>query len=257
RAVIKAIKRHSRFLVTSHINPEGDALGSELALASLLRKSGKQAFIVNSDKTPANYSFLPGAKKIHRGLEAKAFETAFIIDCPNKQRIGQVATLIDNQKPIINIDHHIGNKNFGKINWVDSCASSSGEMIYHLFELMQINLDRKDALNIYTAILTDTGSFRHSNTTSKAFRIASDLLRFEINPAKIYARIYESNSAQDATIMAKIISRMSFAANNKIAWVKIGNFEFKKIQRRPEVLDKILDFAKSINSVKVVIIFCQ
>lgn len=257
RTVIKAIKKHSKFLITSHIDIEGDALGSELALASLLRKSGKQAYIVNSDKTPTNYSFLPGVKRIYRGLDNRVFEAALVIDCPNKQRTGRVASLIDNEKPIINIDHHISNRNFGKINWVDSCASSAGEMIYHLFELMRVNLDRKDALNIYTAILTDTGSFRHSNTTSRVFRIASDLLKFGIDPAKIYAKIYESNSAQDAALMAKAVSRISFAANNRIAWVKIGALEFKKMHRRPEVLDKILDFAKSINTVKVVITFCQ
>lgn len=255
--VIDAIKKYSKFLITSHISLEGDALGSELALASLLKKLGKQVFIINSDTTPSNYRFLPGVKRIHHELTKPAFEAAFIVDCSNRHRIGQVTSLIDDHKPIINIDHHIGNKQFGKINWCDPGASSAGEMIYRLFKLSQTKLDKKDALNIYVAILTDTGCFRHSNTTSTTLLISSKLLKFGIEPAKIYAKIYEDISAQDVTYIAKVISKMSFAANNKIAWVKIDKFEFKKMKGKQEVLDKILDFAKSINTVKVVAVFCQ
>jgi len=255
--LIRAIKKYSKFLITSHINAEGDALGSGLALASLLRKLGKQAFIVNRDGVPENYSFLPGAAGIRQSLNKCSFQAAFIIDCADKNRIGSIAKLIDSEKPLINIDHHIDNKKFGKINWVDPYASSTGEMIYRLFKLTRTKLNRKDALNIYTAIVTDTGSFRHSNTTSATLRIASELLRFGIEPAKTYSRVYENNSVENILLVAKIISRLSFGAGNKIAWVKIRTPEFKKIQANHEILDKILDFAKSINTVKIVIIFSQ
>ncbi|MBU3934207.1 MAG: bifunctional oligoribonuclease/PAP phosphatase NrnA [Candidatus Omnitrophica bacterium] len=255
--VIKAIKSYSTFLITSHISLEGDALGSELALASLLRKLGKTAYIVNSGKTPSNYSFLPGVKKISRRFSNRAHQAVFIIDCSDRGRAGRIAGLIDARKPVINIDHHIGNKNFGKINWVDPAASSTGEMIYRLFRFTRTKLDKKDALNIYTAILTDTGSFRHPNTTSNTLYICSRLLKFGINPAEIYARIYENNSVRDAIYVAKIISRLSFAADNRIAWIKIKRPEFEEVKGKPELLDKILDFAKSIKIVKVVLIFCQ
>ena len=255
--VIDAIKKYSKFLITSHISLEGDALGSELALASLLKKLGRQAFIVNGDTTPSNLKFLPGEKKLYHRLIKPTFEAVFVVDCPNKHRVGPVITLLDDPKPIINIDHHIDNKKFGKINWCDPGASSAGEMIYRLFELTQTKLDKKDALNLYTAILTDTGCFRYSNTTSAALLISSELLKFGIEPAKIYARIYENNSVQELTCVTKIISRMSFAANNKIAWVKINKTEFKRIKGKQELLDKVFDFARSINTVKVVIVFSQ
>jgi phosphoesterase RecJ-like protein len=255
--VIDAIKKYSKFLITSHISLEGDALGSELALASLLKKLGRQAFIVNGDTTPSNLKFLPGKKKLYHRLIKPTFEAVFIVDCPNKHRIGPVLTLLDDSKPIINIDHHIGNKKFGEINWCDPKASSAGEMVYRLFELTQTKLDKKDALNLYTAMLTDTGCFRYANTTSTTLLIASELLKFGIEPAKIYARIYENNSVQELIYMAKIISRMSFAANNKIAWIKINKTEFKRIKGKQELLDKVFDFARSINTVKVVIVFCQ
>jgi len=257
KQVIKAIKSYSAFLITSHISLEGDALGSELALASLLRKLGKTAYIVNSGKTPSNYSFLPGVKKISHRFSNRTHQAVFIIDCSDRGRAGRIAALFDARKPVINIDHHIGNKNFGKINWVEPGASSTGEMIYRLFRFTRTKLDKKDALNIYTAILTDTGSFRHSSTTSKTLYICSRLLEFGIRPAEIYARIYENNSVQDAIHVAKIISRLSFAADNRIAWVKIKRPEFEEVKGKPELLDKILDFAKSIKTVKVVLIFCQ
>ena len=255
--LIRAIKEYSKFLITSHINAEGDALGSALALASLLRKLGKQAFVVNRDEVPENYSFLPGAAGVRQSLNKRSFQAAFIIDCADKDRIGSIAKLIDKEKLVINMDHHIDNKKFGKINWIDPRASSTGEMIYRLFELTQTKLDKKDALNIYTAIVTDTGSFRHSNTTSATLRIASELLKFGIEPAKTYSRVYENNSVENILLVAKIISKLSFSAGNKIAWVKIRTPEFKKIQASHEILDKILDFARSINTVKVVIIFSQ
>ncbi len=257
KKVIEAVKRYSTFLITSHVNAEGDALGSELALSSFLRKMGKKAFIVNSEKTPANYSFLPGAEKINTRLKSRKFQAAFIVDCPTKKRIGRTANLIDDKKPVINIDHHMDNKKFGRVNWIDPQASSAGEMVYRLFKSARIKLDKKDALNIYAAMLTDTGSFRHANTTSITLDIASELLKLGIKPARVYSEIYESNSLQESALVAKIISRLSFAANNQIAWVKIGRAIFKKIKGKHEVLDKVLDFAKSIDSVKVVIVFCQ
>ncbi len=256
--IIESIKKHSKFLITSHLNLEGDALGSQLALASLLRKSGKTAYIVTGDKKLVeNYSFLHSGEKIYRSLNNDKFEVAFILDCSNRQRIGALTNSIGNKKLIINIDHHKDNEKFGQINWIDPKASSTGEMIYRLFELARTKLSRKDALSIYTAILTDTGSFRHSNTTSCVFRICSRLLKLGVEPVKVYAKIYENNTLQDMALAAKVISKISFAANNKIAWVKIGKHIFRRIKGKHEIFDKISAFAKSIRTVKVVIIFSQ
>lgn len=257
KRIVKAIKNYSSFLITSHIDAEGDALGSELALVSLLRKLGKTAFILNRDKASSNYSFLPGVKNISQRLNKRNYQAVFIIDCPEKHRIGSVLKLIDQTKPVINIDHHMDNNQFGRINWVDSNASSTGEMIYQLFRLTQTKLDKKDALNIYTAMLTDTGSFRHANTTPATHLIVSELLKFGLEPTKIYAKIYENNSVASVLLIAQLISRMSVSANHKIVSVKINKEIFKKIKSRHEILDEILDFMRSIKTAKVIIVFCQ
>ena len=256
--VIESIKKHSKFLITSHLNLEGDALGSNLALASLLRKLGKTAYVVTGDKKLVeNYSFLYSKEKIYHKLNNDKFEAVFILDCPNRQRIGALSNSIGNKKLIINIDHHKDNEKFGQINWIDPKASSTGEMIYRLFKLARTKLNRKDAHSIYTAILTDTGSFRHANTTGNVFSICSKLLEFGIKPVQIYTKIYENNTAEEMALTAKMASKMCFAANNKIAWVKIDKDIYKKIKGKHEIFDKILSFGKSIKTVKVVVIFSQ
>ncbi|MBN2097396.1 MAG: bifunctional oligoribonuclease/PAP phosphatase NrnA [Candidatus Omnitrophica bacterium] len=257
KKVIKAIRQYRGFLISSHIDLEGDALGSELALASLLRKLGKRVAIVNSDAYPANYSFLPNIKSIKQNIKSDQFQAALIIDCADKYRIGRIIELIGKEKPMINIDHHIGNTNFGQINWVEPQVSSAAELVYRLFKLTRTKLDRGDALAIYTAILTDTGGFRHCNTSSFTLQIASELLKFGLRPDEIYSKIYEGNLRQDVTLLAKLLKGMSFAASSQIAWVKIAPVELSRIKQRPEILDKILDLAKSIQTVKVVVIFSQ
>ncbi|NQS99565.1 MAG: DHH family phosphoesterase, partial [Candidatus Omnitrophica bacterium] len=240
-----------------HTGLEGDALGSELALAALLGKLGKRAYILNNDRTPDNYSFLPGANRIRHRLNNARFDALFLVDCSNKRRAGAITALFDNSLPVINVDHHIDNKGFGQANWVDPCASSAGEMIFQLFKPLGVKLEKPDAVNIYTAISTDTGSFRHYNTTSTAFNICSELLRTGISPARIHTQIYEVNNASDVAFVATVLSRMKFTANNKIAWTKINRGELKSIEGRHEIMSRILDFAKSINTVKVVVILSQ
>ncbi|MBN3039272.1 MAG: bifunctional oligoribonuclease/PAP phosphatase NrnA [Candidatus Omnitrophica bacterium] len=255
--IIKEIKKNSKFLIASHVNAEGDALGSELALAALLKKMGKKVCIVNSEKPSANYGFLPGIKMIRQKVGDFKFDVVFVVDCPVIQRIGALAGLLDKDKRIVTIDHHMDNKRFGRANWVDPKASSTGEMIYRLFHLMRVNMDKRDALNIYAAILTDTGSFRHANTTSEVLKIASDLLNFGITPAKVYTRIYENNTREDMMFVAKVISGMHFIAGGEIAWAEIKKGVCKKIEGKTELIDKILDFGKSVDSVQVVAIFYQ
>lgn len=255
--VVKQINKYSKFLITSHVDAEGDALGSELALSALLKKLGKSSLIINNEKPSSGYSFLPGVKEITTKIRSNDYQAVFVLDCPTSKRTGATAKLIDYKKPIINIDHHIDNSNFGKINWVDAAASCVGEMVYQLFKLTNTKITEKEALCIYVAILTDTGSFRHANTTSKTMQIASELIGLGIKPERIYSRLYENNTVADSRLMSKIISDFSFSQDQQIAWVKINQNIFRKIYERGEIYDKVLTFAKSIKTVKVVFILSQ
>ncbi|MFH1045417.1 MAG: bifunctional oligoribonuclease/PAP phosphatase NrnA [Candidatus Omnitrophota bacterium] len=252
--VSKALKKYSHFLITSHFNAEGDALGSTLALASLLRKMGKRVEMVNSDSISFNYAFLPGVHSIAKRPRSSSFEAVCVVDCPILKRIGAIAEFIKD-KPLIVIDHHIDNKKFGQVNWVDPRASSVGEMVYSLFKRLKVSLDKKDALNIYIAMLTDTGSFRHANTTSNVLHTAAELLKFGLEPSVVYSRIYEQNSLEEMRNVARVILGFSFEQEDKIAWVELSKAMCRAVEWRNELLEKVFDFARSISPVKVAIVF--
>ena len=167
KEITEAIRKYDDYIITSHINIEGDAIGSELAFFYLIKQLGKRAHIVNDDSVPDRYRFLPGWDKIIIGDSGrlKGCENTIIVDCPTIERCGRVAQLIYNSKIKINVDHHISNENFGDFNWVDPEASSCGEMIFNLYKEMELNINEEIATMLYVAILTDTGSFQYDSTT--------------------------------------------------------------------------------------------
>ena len=154
KKIIKAIKKFNTFLITSHVRPEGDSLGSQLAMANLLKALGKDFVILNSDKVPVHYGFLPQVDLIEGviGRKTKKFDAAIVLDCPNLARTGKVKNVMKDIGYIINIDHHPGNEKFGNINWAERQASSAGEMVYRLFKAASCKITRQTALYLYIAI---------------------------------------------------------------------------------------------------------
>ena len=147
--VIQTIKDKDNFLITTHINPECDALGSELAFSGLLKRLGKSCFIVNEETPPREYKFLPGInsiKTIKHLNQIKDFNIAVVLDCSDLNRTGKVSKLITQDKFIINIDHHISNTRFGDVNWVQTKSSCVCEMVYRLYKRLKVPFDRNAAL---------------------------------------------------------------------------------------------------------------
>ncbi len=163
--IAEIIKKGRTFLVTSHMRLDGDAVGSELALYEALRGLGKEVVVYNQDRTPQMYSFLPDAGIIVNRLgPLDGFDAVFVLDCSEIERAGEEASRIAGIRQIINIDHHISNDHYGNLTLTDPEASSTGEMIFRLVEGMGLEITKDMAVNLYTAILTDTGAFRYSNT---------------------------------------------------------------------------------------------
>ncbi len=156
--IIEKIKAAKTFLISAHVNLEGDAIGSELAVYFLLRKLFKRATIYNNDITPAIYKFLPFCRVIKNRLTGKNFDAAIILDCSDSSRTGKVKNNLPQAGCIINIDHHISNTYFGDLNWVEPSVNSTAQMIYGLCKRLRV-MDRNIALCLYTGIFTDTGSF--------------------------------------------------------------------------------------------------
>jgi phosphoesterase RecJ-like protein len=256
KRILNIIKSHNKFIISAHVDLEGDALGAELALARLLEKIGKKAFIINADKTPRIYNFLPGINSIiNSQVKIPSYDVFISLDCCNKRRLGKVLELINKDKIIINIDHHKSNDKFGDVNWIAPGASSVSEMIYQIYKKLNLKIDRASALLLYVGILTDTGSFRYSNTNSNTHRIVADLLSRNLSVNKIYQNIYESNPLAEMKIVASILNSFRTERKSGVAWVEIKSNIRKKLDTKVDITDNIFNFLRSIEGIEVAIIF--
>ena len=244
------IRRHKRFLLTSHINMEGDSLGSQLALKGLLEKLGKRVEVVCDGGTPKAYRFMPGAASV-RERPIFAYEVAFVLDCPLLSRIGKIQRFIDPKKPLCVIDHHISNEYFGTVNWVEPKAAAVGEMVYGLFRTLRVKIDKADATNLYISIVTDTGSFRYSNTTRQTHRIASELIAKGVEPATVASQIYESNSLASRRLLTAVLQTLRVTPEGTVAWLKVTGATLRRWGATSQETEGFVDFPRSIAGVKV------
>jgi phosphoesterase RecJ-like protein len=258
KKVIAEIKRHKRFLVTTHSNPEGDALGAELVVGGLLRSLGKQVSIVNDDPVPREYAFLPDVGRIIRFSEFKKggnFDCLLLVDCSDISRCGKVQSLRQSCHSVINIDHHISNTLFGEVNWVGVSFSSASEMVYRLCRQLDYPLTSKDALLLYVGIMTDTGSFRYSNTTADTHAVAADLLSYGIPVNKVYNCVYGNIPYEDMRLLSKVLLGLKQAAGGKIVWAQVEKNILRKSSLSFDVSEYILSFARAIKGAEVVVLF--
>jgi phosphoesterase RecJ-like protein len=264
KKVINILKQNSKFLITSHINLEADALGSELALARLLKDEGKTAVIINEDRIPKEYSFLPGIREImiikgesvHLPEQIRDFDVAVVLDCSDINRCGKVKDLIGEDKLILNIDHHRANKRFGTINWLEPDSSSCCEMVYKLYKELNKPIKKDIALLLYTGILTDTGSFRYPNTTWFTHRAVSELFQFKLPISDIYHRIYESIPYSDAKLIPQILSSLRKDTSGKpIFYLSMDREILKRKRSHYDLTENILNFIRSIRGGELFILF--
>lgn len=260
KEIIAQIKKRDNFLITSHVNPEGDAIGSELSFYRLTKALGKNAVIVNEDAASYNYGFLPGVSHILRYKDVLKIRVEFdclaVLDCSDLKRTGEVYKLNTADKPVFNIDHHISNTDFGSFNWVDAKASSCSEMIYRLYRQAGVSLDNESALALYAGILTDTGSFRYSNTTGTTHKIVAELLKHDIDVASIYSKVYGNQPFSDMRLVARILSDMRSSRDGKLIWFEIKSGILKRHKTIcVDLTDWLLNFARAIKGVEAAVLF--
>jgi len=256
KKVMDILRIYSNFLLTTHINPEGDALGSMLALGQLLEGMGKKAIMVSDHKVPSVYEFLPKSELIRTRMDKNIdYDVAVVVDCPNLDRVGRVKELIKDDKMILNIDHHVSNINFGKVNWVNAKVSSCGEMIYSLFKEMDCKIDKDIATNLYITILTDTGSFRYSNTSSQTHRIAGELIEHGLDVSTIQSKIYERRGANEIKLLGFALSDLKVEEEGKIAYITITCNMAKERNIELKGTEEFVNFPRSVDGVEVALFF--
>ena len=256
----KLLQKNNNFLITSHVNLDGDGIGSELALYSILKKLKKKPIILNQDRLPKIYNFLPGSSKIHylkdNCIDTKNIDVGIVLDCSNVKRIGKTYEIFKDIKTIINIDHHKSNENFGDLNYVDSSISSVGEIIYELIKSINIDLlDEKISTCLFAAIITDTGSFRYSNVSSETFKVVSDLTSKGIKPYLIANNIYNRNTYSGLKLLGEALSTLETNESNYVSWLTITRKMLNDTKAKDEEIEGIIDIATTLNNVEVSILF--
>ncbi len=254
--VIKVLKSKNRFVITSHVNPEGDSVGSQIAMALVLKSLGKKTVMADHDEVPENLRFLPMSGKILKEVSPGFDPDAYIVlDCPVLGRVGRIAGGVTEDVDIVNIDHHTSNDFFGTVNWVDPGASSVGEMVYRIVKKLNVPVGGDMAGAIYAAILTDTGMFNYNNTSCSTHNIAGELIETGLDPKKIHREIYERKSESEVRLLGMVLSGLKVEKSGKVAHISLTR-EMLKTEGVVKILtDEFINYPRSLSGVEVAIFF--
>jgi len=256
KTFLDLINRYNNFAILVHRFPEGDAIGSQLALGLLLRNKGKKVDMLNYDPIPWQFNFLPGSEliKITDKIE-RDYDVGIILDCSDFKRTNYSETDRRRIKTLVNIDHHLSNSFFGDVNIIDPEASSTGEMVYTLIKNKKYEINQNIALNIYTAIVTDTGSFRYSNTTSKTLMIASKLVSKGIDVAWANENLFEIGTLGKIKLWGEALSNIELTRNNLISLLTVTQEMLIQFNAEFNDTENLINYGLSIVGVEVSLLF--
>ncbi|MDR3568538.1 MAG: bifunctional oligoribonuclease/PAP phosphatase NrnA [Syntrophobacteraceae bacterium] len=257
REVISQIRKHESFMVFTHVHPDGDALGAIVGVQLILRRLGKKADAFSRDPYSPEYGFLPNVGEIRNAIpQSTEYEAAILVDCGDLQRVGD--TFLETVKGaafLINIDHHLVNKPFGNVDWVETGASSTCEMLFDLCMSLSLAPDKALATALYTGILTDTGSFRYTNTNARVFEIISALVGFGAEPARIASSVYDSASPEKLRLLALVLGTMEFHASSRIVTAQLSRSMVSDSSSTYMESEGFINHLRSVKSAEMAIFF--
>ena len=252
QTIINQLKRNQTYLLASHIHPDGDAIGSVLALGLALKAMGKDVQLFNPSPIPAVYRFLPSVHKIEHTIRPNAqFDVALILDCGDIDRIGTAAVAACKKAMVINIDHHITNTRFGDLQLIDVNACATAEIIYRLLQHLPVRIDYAIATAIYTGILTDTGSFRFSNTNRSAFAICEKMIGLGADPYQVARHVYGTYSLGRIKLLNLALDSLEISPNGKLSVMTLSQRMLRETGTQAEDIDGIINYARRIEDVRV------
>ena len=253
--IVAEIERNTTFLVTSHESPDPDAVGSSLALANYLAARGKEVTVYLQDPVPENCNFLPMADRVVRELPDRAYDVCFVLDVGEFRRAGKAITGNQRIACLVNIDHHLGCELFGRHNLIDSKASATAALIYRIIKAAGDEVDYPTALCIYTAILSDTGSFHYSNSDPEAFAIAGEMISKGVKPWDVNENLYESEPPQRIALLALALSDLTVSPSGEYASVTVTQEMYRSTGSSAEDTDRFINYPRSIRGVQVALFF--
>jgi bifunctional oligoribonuclease and PAP phosphatase NrnA len=251
KEVLKHIEQRSRFLLTSHARPDGDAIGSALACGQILRSMGKEAQVVLRDGVPRIYRPLPFADKVVQAERVNGdYEAAIILECDSIQRT-RLAGL--EQRFLISIDHHVSGKPFAHVNWIDPKAVATAEMVYRLAREAGVRISPEIATCLYTAVLTDTGSFMFEGTNEHTFALARELVLAGADPARCARNVYFGHSTAKLRLLGAALSNLHREA--RLVWIVVTQEQMESCRAKEEDCEGLVNYALSIHDVEVAVFF--
>lgn len=253
--IIRHLKSSQRILITTHIDPDGDGIGSMIAIGLSLEKWKKTTTLVSSSRIPAVYRFLPSVHRIKEpGGEYLSYDTAIVLDCGNLHRTGRIMETIQKIPVVVNIDHHKTNTGFGEYQLIDTKACATAEIVYRLLKKMNVAFDLAIASSIYTGILTDTGSFRFANTNRAAFRICDEMVSLGVNPYFIAQHVFGTYSLGRLKLLNRALNSIEISNNGKLSVMTLTREMFEETGTQAEDVDGMINYAKRIEDVKVAVL---
>jgi len=249
--VLDSIAARERFVLTSHARPDGDAVGSALACGQILRSLGKQADVVLSDNVPYIYRPLPYSEQVlQSNLVNGRYEAVIILECDSLARTHLEGL---ERNFIINIDHHYSGKPYGHVNWIDPQACATAEMIYRLGCRAGVKITKEIATCLYTAVMTDTGSFRFAGTSDRTFALAAELVRCGADPVQCAQNVYFSNPTSKMRLLGAALSTLR--REGSIVWMHITRAQFDYCGAFDEDAEGLVNYAISIAGAQVAVFF--
>lgn len=243
---IQPLMQARRVLLVSHVSPDGDTLGSSLALRLAFLALGKTVQVLCQDRVPALYEFLPGAQDVRtpRTQDVEdAFDTAIAVDVSDRLRLGQCEAAYYACENRLVLDHHSTNDHFGQINWVEAGASATGVLAAELIEALGVPLTKEIALCLYTAISTDTGHFQFANTTAQAMRTAADMVDTGIDVAQITQHLYREMPREKTALLARALGELTFEHGGRTAYITLRREDFDACNASNEMTEGIINYA--------------
>jgi phosphoesterase RecJ-like protein len=265
--VLRLLRGNERFFITTHVHPDGDALGSQVALGRFLEKQGKTVAMVNSDEPPYNLEWMPGAEDVevfdgslsqHEAL-AEA-DVAFVLDTNDEERLGHLGSMVRKSGAVtVLVDHHMNPQQWFDLRFVRNTAAATGELIYEIIEAEAPEaIDETIATALYTAIMTDTGSFRYSSVTPSIHRIVADILeRGGIQPAPIHEHIYDRKSMPGLRLLGRMLNRIRLRYNGQLAYSVVTQRMVNDTGATWDDKEGFVNYVLSIEGVKAALLFSE
>jgi len=246
------LRNGKRFFLASHVYPDGDAIGSILALGETLMLSGKEILLFNEGPIPDSLSSLKGIGEIAKDFnQESAFDAFLILDCGNLDRVGRISSHLSKLRPLINIDHHESNSRFGDLNLVDANSSSVGEIVYRLIKTAHLPMNLNVAENIFVAVQTDTGSFKYENTTREAFNIAGEMLGWGVSPWKISRKVMDEYTLNRLRLLESSLKTLELYHEGNVGLITITKQMLLKAKADNFDSERFVNYPRFITGVEI------